>query len=84
MYDNHTVEVPHVPSWLIFDQRYRDRYEDGVLPILAGLALVLAALLLLGLLERLFRRIDGVPSAILPRIQASNIVPFVGQIGVEH
>ncbi|GAA0905905.1 3-oxosteroid 1-dehydrogenase [Virgisporangium ochraceum] len=26
MYDNHSDEVPHVPSWLVFDQRYRDRY----------------------------------------------------------
>ena len=26
MYDGHTEEVPHVPSWLVFDQRYRDRY----------------------------------------------------------
>lgn len=26
MYDLHTPEVPHIPAWLIFDQRYRDRY----------------------------------------------------------
>jgi 3-oxosteroid 1-dehydrogenase len=26
MYDNHSDEVSHVPSWLVFDQRYRDRY----------------------------------------------------------
>jgi 3-oxosteroid 1-dehydrogenase len=26
MYDAHTDESPTVPSWLIFDQRYRDRY----------------------------------------------------------
>lgn len=26
MYDHHTDEVPHIPSWLVFDQRYRDRY----------------------------------------------------------
>jgi 3-oxosteroid 1-dehydrogenase len=26
MYDNHTAEVPHIPAWLVFDQRYRDRY----------------------------------------------------------
>jgi 3-oxosteroid 1-dehydrogenase len=26
MYDGHTDEVPQVPSWLVFDQRYRDRY----------------------------------------------------------
>lgn len=26
MYDNHSEEVPHIPAWLIVDQRYRDRY----------------------------------------------------------
>ena len=26
MYDGHRDKVPHVPSWLIVDQRYRDRY----------------------------------------------------------
>ena len=26
MYDAHTGDDPHVPSWLVFDQRYRDRY----------------------------------------------------------
>jgi 3-oxosteroid 1-dehydrogenase len=26
MYDNHTPEVPHIPAWLVADQRYRDRY----------------------------------------------------------
>jgi 3-oxosteroid 1-dehydrogenase len=26
MYDAHTDEDPHVPAWLVFDQRYRDRY----------------------------------------------------------
>lgn len=26
MYDAHTPEVPHIPSWLVFDQRYRNRY----------------------------------------------------------
>jgi 3-oxosteroid 1-dehydrogenase len=26
MYDAHTDDDPHVPSWLVFDQRYRDRY----------------------------------------------------------
>jgi 3-oxosteroid 1-dehydrogenase len=26
MYDNHTAAVPHIPAWLIADQRYRDRY----------------------------------------------------------
>jgi 3-oxosteroid 1-dehydrogenase len=26
MYDAHTADVPHVPAWLVFDQRYRDRY----------------------------------------------------------
>lgn len=26
MYDLHTPEVPHIPSWLVFDQRYRNRY----------------------------------------------------------
>jgi 3-oxosteroid 1-dehydrogenase len=26
MYDRHTTEVPHIPAWLVFDQRYRNRY----------------------------------------------------------
>jgi len=26
MYDAHTAEVPHIPAWLVFDQRYRNRY----------------------------------------------------------
>jgi 3-oxosteroid 1-dehydrogenase len=26
MYDHHSPDVPHIPSWLVFDQRYRDRY----------------------------------------------------------
>jgi 3-oxosteroid 1-dehydrogenase len=26
MYDAHTPEVPHIPAWLVFDQRYRNRY----------------------------------------------------------
>ncbi|HKT00358.1 MAG TPA: 3-oxosteroid 1-dehydrogenase [Rugosimonospora sp.] len=26
MYDNHTEAVPHIPAWLVADQRYRDRY----------------------------------------------------------
>jgi hypothetical protein len=26
MYEGHTDAVPHIPSWLIFDQRYRDSY----------------------------------------------------------
>ena len=26
MYENHTEEVSHIPSWLIADQRYRNRY----------------------------------------------------------
>ena len=26
MYDAHTAETPHIPSWLVFDQGYRNRY----------------------------------------------------------
>jgi 3-oxosteroid 1-dehydrogenase len=26
MYDGHAPENPHIPAWLVFDQRYRDRY----------------------------------------------------------
>ncbi len=26
MYEAHTPDNPHIPAWLIFDQRYRDRY----------------------------------------------------------
>ena len=26
MYDGHTPQNPHIPAWLVFDQRYRDRY----------------------------------------------------------
>ncbi len=32
MYDGHTGAVPHIPSWLIFDQRYRDSYVFAGLP----------------------------------------------------
>ena len=32
MYEGNTAANPHIPSWLIFDQRYRDRY------VFAGLA----------------------------------------------
>jgi 3-oxosteroid 1-dehydrogenase len=26
MYDGHTEQVPHIPAWLVADQRYRNRY----------------------------------------------------------
>jgi 3-oxosteroid 1-dehydrogenase len=26
MYDANTPEIPHIPAWLVFDQRYRNRY----------------------------------------------------------
>ena len=32
MYDADTPENPHIPAWLIFDQRYRDRYVFAGLP----------------------------------------------------
>jgi 3-oxosteroid 1-dehydrogenase len=32
MYDGHAGAVPHIPSWLIFDQRYRDSYVFAGLP----------------------------------------------------
>ncbi len=32
MYDGNTAENPHIPAWLIFDQRYRDRYVFAGLP----------------------------------------------------
>jgi 3-oxosteroid 1-dehydrogenase len=32
MYDGHTPQTPHIPSWLIFDQRYRGRYVFAGLP----------------------------------------------------
>ncbi len=32
MYDANTPENPHIPAWLIFDQRYRDRYVFAGLP----------------------------------------------------
>jgi 3-oxosteroid 1-dehydrogenase len=32
MYEAHTAQVPHIPAWLIFDQRYRDRYVFAGLP----------------------------------------------------
>jgi 3-oxosteroid 1-dehydrogenase len=32
MYDGHTPENPHIPAWLVFDQRYRDRYVFAGLP----------------------------------------------------
>jgi 3-oxosteroid 1-dehydrogenase len=32
MYDGHSDAVPHIPSWLIFDQRYRNSYVFAGLP----------------------------------------------------
>ena len=32
MYDGHSPSVPHIPAWLIADQRYRDRYVFAGLP----------------------------------------------------
>jgi 3-oxosteroid 1-dehydrogenase len=32
MYEGNTAENPHIPAWLIFDQRYRDRYVFAGLP----------------------------------------------------
>jgi 3-oxosteroid 1-dehydrogenase len=32
MYDGHRPAVPHIPSWLITDQRYRDTYVFAGLP----------------------------------------------------
>ena len=32
MYDGNTPENPHIPAWLVFDQRYRDRYLFAGLP----------------------------------------------------
>ena len=32
MYDNHTDANPHIPAWLIFDQRYRNSYVFAGLP----------------------------------------------------
>jgi len=32
MYEGNTAENPHIPSWLLFDQRYRDRYVFAGLP----------------------------------------------------
>jgi 3-oxosteroid 1-dehydrogenase len=32
MYDGHSAAVPHIPSWLITDQRYRDTYVFAGLP----------------------------------------------------
>ena len=32
MYDGNTPENPHIPAWLVFDQRYRDRYVFVGLP----------------------------------------------------
>ena len=32
MYDGHAGAVPHIPSWLIFDQRYRNSYVFAGLP----------------------------------------------------
>ena len=32
MYDGHCAGVPHIPSWLITDQRYRDSYVFAGLP----------------------------------------------------
>jgi 3-oxosteroid 1-dehydrogenase len=32
MYEGNTLQNPHIPAWLIFDQRYRDRYVFAGLP----------------------------------------------------
>src|SRR5580700_5877109 len=32
MYDGNTPENPHIPAWLVFDQRYRNRYVFAGLP----------------------------------------------------
>jgi 3-oxosteroid 1-dehydrogenase len=32
MYDRHTADQPHIPAWLIADQRYRDSYVFAGLP----------------------------------------------------
>jgi 3-oxosteroid 1-dehydrogenase len=32
MYEANTPENPHIPAWLVFDQRYRDRYVFTGLP----------------------------------------------------
>ena len=32
MYDRHTPENPHIPCWMITDQRYRDRYVFTGIP----------------------------------------------------
>jgi 3-oxosteroid 1-dehydrogenase len=32
MYEGDTPENPHIPAWLVFDQRYRDRYVFAGLP----------------------------------------------------
>ena len=32
MYDANTAQNPHIPAWLVFDQRYRDRYVFAGLP----------------------------------------------------
>ncbi len=32
MYDGHSADCPHIPSWLIIDQRYRNRYVFAGLP----------------------------------------------------
>jgi 3-oxosteroid 1-dehydrogenase len=32
MYDANTADNPHIPAWLVFDQRYRDRYVFAGLP----------------------------------------------------
>jgi 3-oxosteroid 1-dehydrogenase len=32
MYEGNTADNPHIPSWLVFDQRYRDTYVFAGLP----------------------------------------------------
>src|SRR6516162_2698001 len=32
MYEGHSPGNPHIPAWLVFDQRYRDRYVFAGLP----------------------------------------------------
>jgi hypothetical protein len=32
MHDGNSADNPHIPAWLVFDQRYRDRYVFAGLP----------------------------------------------------
>jgi 3-oxosteroid 1-dehydrogenase len=75
MYDGHRDKVPHVPSWLIVDQRYRDRYMfAGLGPRQAfpGRWYTVGAVHRAGTVAELAGRIDVPPEALRATVERFN------------